>query len=292
MTAYKCNRNANFSLEDELIFWKFSLALANKNYNNVYLICDRFYLKLLGKLPFKKIFPILSIRKDQAHIWSIGKIFAYDFIAHQNRPFIHLDSDVFLWEKLPEKLVNKSVFVQNKEHLSYPNEKNRNLKFYPAYRVDYLRDLNCKKIPKEWEDFINLPRSETFAYNVGIIGGHDLDFFKGYTKYVRDIINNKNYNTFWNVHDEKLRKYDFSTCDFNTILAVIYEQFALGVYAYMNKKTIYALLEGTDDYEGAKRYKYTHLLALKDNREIVTNIKKRLSSNPYDLSINDHLFLV
>jgi hypothetical protein len=289
MTAYKSNRNPN---KDELIFWKLSLALANKNYYNVYLICDKFYLKLLGKLPFKKIFPILRIREDQDHIWSIGKLLAYDFIAHQNEPFLHIDSDVFLWEKLPEDLTSKGIFVQNKEHFSYPNSQDKNLKFYPAYRVDYLSDLNSDQIPKEWKAFIELPRSQTFAYNVGIIGGYDLEFFKEYVRYSIDIINNKNYYSFWKVNKNKLNNYDFAECDFNTILAVIYEQFTLGVYAHINKKTIHTLLKGTDDYEGAKNYKYTHLLGLKGNPEIVDNINRRLSLNPYDLSINRDLFLV
>jgi hypothetical protein len=41
--------------------------------------------------------------------WALGKLVAYSL---QDRAFVHLDADVFLWKPLPTRLISAPVFAQ------------------------------------------------------------------------------------------------------------------------------------------------------------------------------------
>src|SRR5260370_31176140 len=45
--------------------------------------------------------------------WAIGKLVAYSL---QDRPFLHIDSDVFLWKPLPAHLESAPVIAQAPQH--------------------------------------------------------------------------------------------------------------------------------------------------------------------------------
>jgi len=49
------------------------------------------------------------IRKVDIGWWTMGKLLAYSL---QDRPFVHLDTDVFLWKPLPRSLTDAPVFAQ------------------------------------------------------------------------------------------------------------------------------------------------------------------------------------
>jgi hypothetical protein len=48
--------------------------------------------------------------------WTLGKLHAY---RSQTTPFVHLDSDVYLWSPLPRRLTSAPVFGQNPERFPF-----------------------------------------------------------------------------------------------------------------------------------------------------------------------------
>ncbi len=121
------------------------------------------FIDLLG-LPYTKTHITLNeIDTYNPKLWALGKIFTY---AKQDTPFIHVDSDVYIWKKLPETLTNSPLFSQNLEVN------------FPAYE----KALNDIFIHFDWipAPLINsvYKHKEIRAFNAGIIGGSNYDFFK------------------------------------------------------------------------------------------------------------------
>jgi hypothetical protein len=59
-----------------------------------------------------------ALAKHDPDWWNLGKIHAYHL---QMEPFVHIDSDVFLWKRLPPRLEHADVFAQN-PNMIFPRE--------------------------------------------------------------------------------------------------------------------------------------------------------------------------
>ena len=235
--------------------WKLSLALANKHYGKVHLISDKLGCEFLNDLPFASFSEELENIPNFPLIWCLGKIYAYN-IASQNGHFLHLDGDVFLWESLPENLINSDIFAQSPDN---PFDSN-------AYKMDAF-----KKIPEVWEKYKN-NSSLIQPYNMGIFGGKDINNIKKYCEFVLSIVNNPQLKDTWDSHGEMhIQK--------NCLI----EQGNLGIFLYENNLKINTLLKSLDDKENLSYKKYSHLMMQKESEVIRQNITKRLNQNPYDL---------
>ena len=154
-----------------LISWALSCLQLKKFYSDVELITDEFgkflLIDQLG-LPYTKV----SVKLNQLdyynhNLWSLGKIYAYSM---QDSPFLHVDSDVYIYERFSTQLESSSLIAQNLE---------KDFSFY----YDLVSTLIEKKfyVP----DFILRARTLGFgssAYNAGIIGGQNIEFFKAFCK--------------------------------------------------------------------------------------------------------------
>lgn len=90
-----------------------SSNLAKKHYENIHFYTDKLgyeWIKpYLDQLPFTKI----EICLDQFNYvpdvyWSFVKVCVYNL---QKEPFIHIDNDVFLWDKIPDYILDGKDFV-------------------------------------------------------------------------------------------------------------------------------------------------------------------------------------
>jgi len=103
----------------------------------------------------------------------MGKFIAYGL---QNTSFLHVDGDVFVWEKI--EFTSEDLIVQSKtdfrRHASYGE----------------IRDVLCNKLSSvPGEIFSQLEASgDIFAINAGIIGGNDINFLKAYAKSAIDFL--------------------------------------------------------------------------------------------------------
>ncbi len=87
---------------------------------------------------------------DSERFWVERKLRTYQ--GAQDSPFIHIDSDVFLIEPLPEALVRSRLFAQSDESAG-------------LYR-------NLPNMPRGWASRFAGPMNPFRAYNTGIFGGN------------------------------------------------------------------------------------------------------------------------
>lgn len=143
-----------------------SYFLLKKHFNRVHLVCNeygkRFMTEELG-LKFDKIQMIEHEETELSDfVWSIHKLYAY---AIQKEPFVHIDTDFFLFEKPSEEYLDTDIFAQNLE-INHP--------VYTDMRTKSVQ-LGLK-LP----NYILEAKHPAVALNVGIVGGKNLAFFKDF----------------------------------------------------------------------------------------------------------------
>lgn len=148
--------------------WALSCLELRRHYEEVELVTDRLgkaiLIDKLG-LPYTAVFVELNkLDKYDDRLWALGKLHAY---AMQDAPFLHVDNDIFISNRFNDDISTAMLVAQNREM----NE--------PAYN-SIFKDIE--------ESFLYIPSylkeqaGQQFmpACNVGIIGGHDVDFIREY----------------------------------------------------------------------------------------------------------------
>lgn len=160
-----------------LLAWGLSLRLARQHYPDTLLVTDKagkaLLIDRLG-LEFKNITTDLEVlRGEDAGWWALGKLLAYSL---QDRPFLHIDTDVFLWKALPSSVANAPVFAQSPE-------------FHPPLDlcsgpgdVEAAFARHGLSLPVEWEWSRSLGEPAYREENCGIVGGQNVDFLRYYAE--------------------------------------------------------------------------------------------------------------
>ena len=181
-----------------LLAWGLSLRLARKHYPETMLVTDRAGKALLVDslgLRFNHVSTELeSIRNADPAWWALGKLVAYSL---QEQPFVHLDTDVFLWKPLPPGLANAAVFAQCPEdHSAFTD-------WCKPHDVETVFAHHNLPLPAEWE----WSRSRYVDYfreaNCGIVGGNRTDFIRHYANLAKDIVLNPAHAKAWATFDNK-----------------------------------------------------------------------------------------
>jgi hypothetical protein len=152
-----------------LMSWAFSCLQLRKLYDEVELVTDRVGSTLLVEyleLPYTRVtLELENLNEYDPCLWAIGKIYAFGL---QQRPFIHVDGDVFIWERFPHRLEQAELVAQNIEHN------------FPFYRklLQSLVDADAYIPPVIKNNYID--SNCINAYNAGIIGGRNVAFFSQY----------------------------------------------------------------------------------------------------------------
>jgi len=206
--------------------WMLSCHQLIKFYDHVELYTDDFGKDILInklQLPYTKVHVVLDELNDLPNdLWAMAKIKTYSL---QEKPFLHVDGDVFIFAPFPVDLLNSPLIVQNQE-----------------FTTKYYRDMwakihpHLKYMPKQMKNFHE--ESSNLAFNMGIIGGNDLDFFQSYCQCSMDFVN-KN-KTVWN---------EISLQNFN----VFYEQVLLAEFSKEQNKKVDVYIQediGDNEYTG------------------------------------------
>jgi len=165
-----------------LLAWGLSVSAARRHYPDTALVTDlagrRLLVDTLG-LRFASVSTELE-RLNQAdpEWWALGKLVAYSI---QDRPFVHIDTDVFLWNPLPPDVAEAEVLAQCPEYHHRNDERG-------------LREIGnafseCgSSLPVEWEWAVS--REDTFLReeNCGILGGCRVDFLRHYGRTAAGLI--------------------------------------------------------------------------------------------------------
>ncbi len=160
------NKGGFIKFSDLLYTTALSVICASKRFPEVQVISSSWGVDILSQLnlPVTSFSNKLDEMKNISRFfWAYGKLIAY---AEQTEPFVHIDNDVFLWERLPERLLNAPLCFQSLEPFDLPG-------------YHYYRKLKpCfKAAPVKPEAIAKHPVND-FAYNCGICGGNDLSIFQ------------------------------------------------------------------------------------------------------------------
>ena len=143
-----------------------SALCASRHFKEVQFVSSDWGLNIIKplELPFTSYSNELNEMKDVSRFfWAYGKLLAYNI---QTEPFVHLDNDVFLWQPLPDELLNAKLCFQSHEPF--------NLDGYHYYN---LLKKCWNKAPVRPKAIVDNEVTD-YAYNCGICGGNDLDIFK------------------------------------------------------------------------------------------------------------------
>ena len=202
--------------------WALSCLKLRQFYDEVELVTDEIGKKILIdqlKLPYTKVSVCLDkLNHYPTKLWALGKLYTYQM---QDEPFIHVDSDVFIWKKFGPSLENSKLIVQSleneNEHSYYPQIKQIFQHF------DYIPNTFWKHCS---------PGKKIIGVNAGILGGRDIDFIQYYTKEAFSFVD---------ANQDKLPQLDMGL--FNTV----YEQLLFYYLAKEQNKDISYYFKFTED---------------------------------------------
>ena len=160
--------------------WALSALQFKKFYDRIELVTDRQgYDLLINKLelPYTDVKVVLDDLNDyDRDLYALGKVYAYGI---QEEPFIHVDADIYIWDRFGERLENCSLVCQHKEYGKFYND------FYSGIFMEMAHNFDF--YPEELDKSINKFDS-IIAVNAGIIGGNNYGFFKEYTRKVFEFV--------------------------------------------------------------------------------------------------------
>jgi len=152
--------------EDFLYTTALAIVMAARHFPQVHFLSTRWGVDVFNqlKLPITEISDQLeAARRANPAFWAYGKLIAY---TAQTQPFIHIDNDVFIWKPLPKRILEAELCFQSKEFF--------HIRGYGWYEV--LKP--CWRAAPVRPQVIVDNEVTDFAYNCGICGGWNLDFFR------------------------------------------------------------------------------------------------------------------
>lgn len=253
-----------------LLAWGLSVDAASRHYPETVLVTDLPGKKLLVDrlgLRFTHVSTELErLREVDPGWWALGKLVAYQL---QDRPFVHLDTDAFLWKPLPRRLTESPVFAQ------YPEGFHENSPYYRPQDVEWAFSKAGMMLPCEWV-WTRGNRSHFPAANCGILGGSNLGFLRHYARTAVDLVLRPENATAWlNLSDK--RCYNIVIEQFLLSACVEYHRFNTDSrYHDVHVDHLFSSWERAFDPQCAARAGFTHLVAgAKSNPQVGMRIEQR-----------------
>ncbi|HBY59753.1 MAG TPA: hypothetical protein DEH78_08005 [Solibacterales bacterium] len=261
------HRDRWVSSRQHLLSWILSVETARRHYPDTALVTDREGADLLVGdlgLPFAEVSTALDgLRGEDLDWWVHGKLQAY---ALQSRPFVHLDYDVYLWERLPPRLEWAPVFAQNPEGVDIGC-------YEPDDCEAAIVRMGEGSIPPEWKWYRETPGQ--VAACCGIVGGCDTQLLRHYA------------NTALGIIRSKANGEAFAALPNKGIHNMLFEQYLLCAVAAYHGSEVEFLFESFGEAlsdEAAARVGYTHLMAsAKSNPGVADRLERRVARDHRDL---------
>jgi hypothetical protein len=269
--------------QHHLLAWGLSLMLARRHFAETQLVTDTPGRAMLADelgLRFDQVSTELDCLGDvDPGWWALGKLMAYSL---QDRPFVHLDADVFLWKALPASLSCSPVFAQCPERHPFENE------WWCGPRdVERLFDRHNLSLPVEWR-WASSRNSLAFrADNCGILGGNRVEFIRHYAQTALRTVSDPANGPAWAEAPDK--------SGFNTII----EQYLLAAcvdYHRINPRSpyrgvgiryLFSSWSEAHSPQAAARAGYTHLLGgyAKASRKVMERLERRVAELDPELAL-------
>lgn len=241
--------------------WVLSVGCARRHYPDTLLVTDDRGAELLLnklRLEFARVSLELNrLRGRDPDWWALGKLYAYRM---QAEPFVHVDGDAFLWERLPAELEAAAVFAQSPETFD-PDDPHT---YYPARAVE----RTVAWLPDEWRTY-TAGGGVRAASCCGILGGTDTRFIREYADLGIRVAEDGRNAAGWAGWGDK------GVCN------VLVEQMLLAAAAAARGVRVAHLFPAeADPYDAgqAAAAGYTHLIAsAKRNPELMRDLEARAS---------------
>ncbi|MCC6718649.1 MAG: hypothetical protein IT555_12260 [Acetobacteraceae bacterium] len=255
-----------------LLAWILSVGEASKHYPATALYTDSAGKRLLVEglgLRFGQVELALDgLDGSDTHWWVLGKLAAY---AAQTAPFVHLDSDVFLWARLPPAMEAAGILAQNPEFFEFHDQS--------LYRLDAFLDGIGRDggwIPEEWHWYAR--RRGNGAVCCGILGGSQTGFIRHYAQAAAAVIRHPRNQAAWpklGVRDNILvEQYFLAAC------LEYHRQVAEAAHAGVAAAYLFESSRAAFDPANAARAGYTHLIGeAKRNPEIAARLERRVRAD-------------
>lgn len=156
--AYSCLLLKKYNPHDRLIFYG--------NQDMIHLFDSLFHL------PYDEFHTVECKGEYAEWFYCWPKILTYE---NQREAFIHIDNDIFMWKRLPDRLREAPLVAQHQE---------RDSKFY----IDVYNQLIKDNI--SIPSCLNSCYDGTYisSYNAGLLGGNDISFLREYISEIRRFI--------------------------------------------------------------------------------------------------------
>lgn len=209
-------------------------------------------------LPYTKVHLDLDNYKIcDEQLWSASKVFVYSL---QETPFLHVDGDIFIWQKFDQDFLESPIICQNSEFDS--------MGFYKAAYQNMV--VNDFVVPPQMQELYG--NGFTYGYNAGLFGGSDISFIKEYTKTAFELIDsNKN----------KLNSIPLNM--FNVVLeqGVLYcmakeQKIEVKEFLDFGKDEIWTNYNFSDFLNIPLKTKFIHLIGTKKNSLVCQMLAKQL----------------
>lgn len=244
------------SRRHHLLSWVTSFNAARQHYPDTSLVTDNEGAELLVVrlgLPFGEIYTTLNeLGGEHPRLWALGKLLAYSI---QERPFVHLDSDVYLWQRLPSRLEESRVFAQNEE-------RNSHMWCYAPERIEQ----SIGHVPMPWRRFRERGKLD-WAPCCGILGGTDTKLLREYAESALEWV-------------RIAGSEEWARVEATTEPCVHLEQYYLAGFAEFHNARMSFLFEQSEnpfDVDVARRRGFTHLMAgAKRSDRILARLEARV----------------
>jgi hypothetical protein len=255
-----------------LLAWGLSLKLAQRHFAETQLVTDApgkaLLIDRLG-LEFDDVRTDLDdLREADPGWWALGKLTAYSL---QENPFVHLDTDVFLWKALPPSLTSAPVLTQCPEIHSWDDP------YCTPRQVETLFERHQLNLPVEW-DWASSVDTHTFREeNCGIMGGNRVDFLHHYAQTAIGLIQDPAHRPAWTEADRGA-------------LVMILEQYLLAAcleyhridprspYRGVTVRHLFPSWSEANNPDASARVGYTHLLGdAKSHAAVAARLEQRIA---------------
>lgn len=261
-----------WSERHHLLAWILSLETARRHYPETVLHTDREGHRLLVDglgLGFTEVHTDLDqLDGADPDWWVLGKLYTY---RAQERPFIHIDTDVFLWQPIDPAVSSAPVFGQNPEWFNFDGGS----WYQPKYYDQCLRQQGGW-MPEAWRWYVDRRGGE--AVCCGILGGQSPEFIRDYADQAIRFISHPDNQPIWAGMEHKIgdnilfEQYFLSACiAFHTQQANTRFQGITTGYVFESPEVAY---QG----DKAREIGYTHLIGgAKRNEEYARRLEARVA---------------
>lgn len=249
-----------------LLSWALSVETARRHYPETSLVTDDKGLDLLVNklgLTFTSVSTELNALDDHdPHWWALGKLYSYRL---QKKPFVHIDSDVYLWNGLPGAMESSPLLCQNPEYFVV------NESWYHPEKFIKIKEAGGW-VPEELSWFMSLgPRQK--AECCGIFGGNDLDFISYYADRAIRLIEEPINHNIWKIlgaDNILVEQYYLSACyEYYHSQHTRFKELSMA-YMFQNSEEAFSP-------DPPRKAGFTHLIGgAKKNRSIMKRLEERV----------------